>query len=150
MECWRGSVASLGAPGGQQVGDAKGQSWPRITMNAAQSVRERHRTAASTTLTRETTKPTIHPDTLALSRMAPMAVPMPATPAVAIHRTAIDSVFALGGEAGRKPGSTVGPDICAPAEWDLSLGSGYRSSMFTSARAVPDKGCSTFDDSRQG
>jgi hypothetical protein len=73
------------------------------------------------TLTKDTTKAVTHPAASLLDMIAPMAVPMPMTPAVAISRTTTDSTLALGGAVGRNPGSRAGVPISSSAECGVPL-----------------------------
>jgi hypothetical protein len=80
---------------------------PERQQSNPQSRRDRQSTAARITLILDTTRATTQPATLLSARMAPTAVPIPITPAVATIRTAADSRPALGGFPGRNPDSVA-------------------------------------------
>src|SRR4029079_18560910 len=60
-------------------------------VDSAQSVRDDHRIAASTTLSTDTTSPMIHAATSCVPMIAAAATPIPITPPVATNRMKIDS-----------------------------------------------------------
>ena len=70
---------------------------------ARYSVRERQSMAASATATIDTTRPAIQPATSAATRIAPRAVPIPTTPAVATRRAKTDSKLRRSGCSDRNP-----------------------------------------------